>query len=76
MCIRDSLHIGVLDADAQDIEDARLTAAGGAHPEHIVVAPLDIHAVVMHEHIHDVVGPGATVKHIADDAVSYTHLSR
>ena len=40
-------------------------AGGGAHPENVVVAPLDVHAVVVQQRVHDDVSPGTAVKDIA-----------
>ena len=39
-------------------------AGGGPHPHHVVVAPLDVHAVVAHQQVQDDVGPGAPVKQV------------
>ena len=40
-------------------------AGGGPHPQHVVVAPLDIHAVVVHQRVQNDVRPRTTVKDIA-----------
>ena len=39
-------------------------SGGGPHPQHVVVAPLDVHIVVVHQGVHDDVGPGPPVEHV------------
>ena len=48
------------------------SAADGAagrrpHPDHVVVAPLDVHIVVVQQQVQDDVGPGAAVEQIPHD---------
>ena len=57
----------VFEVHADDVGAAGPVAAGGAHPEHVVVAPLDVDAVVVHEEVDDLVGLAAPVVDIADD---------
>ena len=47
--------------------DADGAARSGAHPDHVVVAPLDIDIVVAHEQVQDDVRAGAAVEQVADD---------
>ena len=49
------------------VRDAGLIARSRAHPEHIVVAPLDVERVVVHEQLYDFIGVRAAVKEIADN---------
>ena len=58
------LHDGegvVLEGGVQHRGHAGGRAGGGTHPDDIVVAPLDIHVVVLAEHIQDAVGVVASV---------------
>lgn len=57
----------VTDIIAQDIGDAGSIAGSRTHPEDVVIAPLDIQGMVMHERIHDLVGMSAAVVNIADN---------
>ena len=47
--------------------DADGTAGRRAHPDHVVVAPLDVHIVVAHQQVKDDVGAGAAVEQVAHD---------
>ena len=49
------------------VRDAGLIARSRAHPEHIVVAPLDVERVVVHEQLYDFIGIRTAVKEIADN---------
>ena len=51
----------------QDGADADGAARRSAHPDHIVVAPLDVHIVVAHQQVEDDVRPGAAVEQVAHD---------
>ena len=61
------VQVVVIQAVAHDGGDARLVPAGGAHPEDVVVAPLDVHGVVAQKHVQYPVRVRAAVKNIADD---------
>ena len=50
-----------------DIRDAGLIARGSAHPEHIVIAPLDVERGVVEQELNDFIGVGAAVKKVADN---------
>ena len=47
--------------------DERAVARGGAHPQDVVIAPLDIHIMIGKQPVHDDVRAGAAVEHVADD---------
>ena len=49
----------------EDRADADGAAGGGAHPDHIMVAPLDIDVMVAHEQVQDDIRAGAAVKQVA-----------
>ena len=57
----------VLEVDADDVGAAGPVAAGGPHPEHVVVAPLNVQAVVIQQKVDDAVGLPAPVVDVADD---------
>ncbi len=57
----------VADGDAQHVADAGQVARGRSHPGNVVVPPLDVHVVEMHELVHNDVRPGAAVENIADN---------
>ena len=57
----------VADRNPEHITDAGQIACGCAHPGDIVVAPLDIYIVEVHELVHDNVRARSTVEDIADD---------
>lgn len=42
-------------------------AAGRPHPQDVVVAPLDVHTVVLQQGVHDDVRPGPAVKDVSHD---------
>ena len=60
-------EVGVAQRQPQNATHTSIVASGGAHPQHIVVAPGDIPRVVALEHIHDLVGAGSTVVDVAKD---------
>ena len=47
------IQVAVSCADTDHIGNTPLLARSGAHPEHIMVSPLDIQGVVGHQFIHD-----------------------
>ena len=49
----------------EDSADADGAAGGGAHPDHIMVAPLDIDVMVAHEQVQNDIRAGAAVKQVA-----------
>ena len=60
-------QIAVARAVAHDVRDAAALAERGTHPHDVVVAPLKIHIVKVHQEIHDLVRVRTSVKNIADD---------
>ncbi len=54
-------------AGLEDGADADGAACSGTHPDHVVVAPLDIHAVVPHQQFQNDVRAGAAVEQVAHD---------
>ena len=67
--VADLQHVEVVVADihAQQIGDAGPVSGRRAHPHDVVVAPLKIHIVKVHQEIHDLVRVRTSVKNIADD---------
>ena len=61
----DDLQIVVVDGVGEYGGHQCAAPGGGSHPQHIVVAPLDVHGVVIHEGVHNDVRPGSAVEHIA-----------
>ena len=57
----------VSEGGLQHRADADGTAGRRAHPDHVVVAPLDVHIVVAHQQVKDDVGAGAAVEQVAHD---------
>ena len=62
-------HIEVVIADIhpQHVGNACPVACGRTHPDDIVVAPLEVHFMIVHQEIHDGIRMGATVENIADN---------
>ena len=57
----------IADIISQRIGDAGLAAGGRTHPQDIVVPPLDVERMMMHEIIHDLVGMRPAIVNIADN---------
>ena len=62
-----NLKIVVVDGVGEYGSHQSAAAGGGAHPQDVVVAPLDIHAVVVQKRVHDDIRAGTAVKDVADD---------
>ena len=60
-------QVAVARAVAHDVRDAAALAERGAHPHDVVVAPLDVEGVVLHERVHDDVRIRPAVVDVADD---------
>ena len=60
-------EVGVAQRQAYDIAYTSPVAGLCAHPQHVMVAPLYVPAVVGRQRIEDDVGPGATVVDVAED---------
>ena len=52
VAVFESLHVAVAQRYPQHVGDAGIVAGGGAHPEGIVVAPLDIEILVLRQRVH------------------------
>ena len=63
----DGGEVGITQAEAQHIADAGIVASRGAHPQHIVVAPLDVPRVVLAQGVHDDMCTRATIVDVAQD---------
>ena len=61
------VKIVVADVHAQQIGDTGPVAGRRAHPHDVVVAPLKIHIVIVHEKVQDLIRMRASIKDIADD---------
>ena len=60
-------RVAVIGAYAQNGEHAGRAARRRAQPEYVVVAPLYVDIRVLHQHIHDPRGLGASVEDVAHD---------
>ena len=70
----DHFQVVVVDGVGEHRCNQCAAAGGGTHPEYIVVAPLDIYAVIVQQRIHDNVGAGPAVEDISDQVqVVYRH---
>ena len=63
----DDLQIVVMDGVAQHCGNQSPGAGTGAHPQNVVIAPLDVHAVAGKQAVHDDIRPGAPVENVAHD---------
>ena len=63
----DYIQIVVADGIGKHRGDQSPGAGGGTHPQNIVVTPLNVHAMAVHQAVHNDVSPGAPVENIADD---------
>lgn len=52
---------------AQYINDTRQITGSRAHPEDVMVAPLNVQGVVMHEFVDNFIGMGAAIVNIPDN---------
>ena len=60
-------HVMVAHIVAQHVRNARRAACRSTHPEDIVVAPLNIEGMVLHEVIHNLIGMRPPVVNIANN---------
>ena len=67
VAILQDIHVAVAGADADDVADAAQLSCCRSHPENIVIAPLDVQGVVLHQLVHNNMGAWAAVKDIAHD---------
>ena len=56
------VQVGVFQAVVEDVCNAGFAARGGTHPQDVVVAPLDVHAVVLFQQVHNHIGQGPRSK--------------
>ena len=61
------LRIGIAQAEAQNAGDATEVASRCSHPQHVVVAPLDVDVVEVAERVHDEVCARTAVVNVAED---------
>ena len=61
----DDLQIVVMERVGKHRGYQCAAAAGSTHPENVMVAPLDVHAVVIHQRVHHDIGAGTAVENIA-----------
>ena len=59
------LKVVVVNGIGQHRCHQRAAAGGRAHPKDVVIAPLDIHAVMLQQRVHDDIRTGASVENIA-----------
>ena len=71
----DDIQIVVADGVAQNRGDQSSGAGGRAHPQNIVIAPLDVYIIAGHEAVHYDVRPGAPVENVAHN-VQLVHNQR
>ena len=69
----DHIQIVIGDRVAQYGCDASAAAGGRAHPQHIVVAPLDIDRVMVHQQVHDDIRARTAVKNVAHNMQMIDH---
>ena len=67
VAVLEGLQVGIAEADSKDIGHTGGTAGGGSHPEQVVVAPLEVHIMVLAEQVHNLVRPWTAVVDVADD---------
>ena len=60
-------EVGVAQTQAQHVADAGVVARGSTHPQHVVIAPLDVPRLVAAHHVHDDVRPRSAVVDVAQD---------
>ena len=60
-------HIAISQCYPDDIANTSIVSGGSAHPQHIVIAPLNVPAVVAAESVHNDVGSGTTVVDITEN---------
>ena len=61
----DGSQVGITQAQAQHVADTGIVTSRSTHPQHIVIAPLDIPRVVLAQGVHDDVGTRTTIVDVA-----------
>ena len=69
----DDLQVVVVDGVGEHRGHQGAAAGGGPHPQHVVVAPLEVHRVVGEQGVHNDVGPGAAVEDVAHHVQAVHH---
>ena len=72
VAVFEHVEVVILHAVAHRSGDADVAAGGRTHPHHVVVAPLNVHIVVLHQVVEDHIRMGAAVKDVAYD-VQHVH---
>ena len=67
VALLERLRVGVAEGEAEHAGYTSLVAGGRAHPENVVVAPLDVPVVVGRERVHDEVSARSAVEDVAED---------
>jgi len=67
VAIFQGVQVGVAQGNPDHAGHAGRVACRGAHPQDIVIPPLEIQGMVLHEVFHDQLGPRPPVEHVADD---------
>ena len=62
-----NIQVPIPRADADHIGDASPLACGSTHPQHVMIAPLDIHRVMLHQFFHDNMRSGPSIIDISYD---------
>ena len=60
-------HVAVAQRAAHHVGDAGLAPGGRAHPQDVVVAPLDVDLMMLHQVVKNEVRPRPTVVNVTDD---------
>ena len=58
--------VGIAKRYSQHVGYAAVVARSCAHPQYVVISPLDIEVVVGAEYVHNLVGIRTTIEHIAE----------
>ena len=67
VAVLQGVKVAVFEGVAQCVCDAGGVAHGGAHPQHVVIAPDEVHPVAVDEIVHDQLGRGAPVEDVPHD---------
>ena len=61
------IQIAIPQAEADHCSDTRLLSGSSPHPEHVVIAPLDIQRMIIHQTVNDPVRLRSPVKNISNN---------
>ena len=62
-----NVEVSVAGTDANHVANAGDFSCGGAHPQDVMVSPLNVHGMVIHQGVQDEVRTGTAIVDIADD---------